>query len=289
MFVTKYVAAVIVAVVSLGAHAQISHAQEATTSPTMNVHNAMEVEQQVREFFADVAVMVAIARCESKFRQYTDGGNVLRGGAGGGMVGVFQFNERMHSSAALTRGFDITTLEGNIGYAKHLYEHAGTDPWISSFGCWNSALSTKEGMEDSVLNRDLSFGQTHSQVRTLQELLNRAGFVVADSGPGSLGNETIMFGNFTRAAVRKFQCEQHIACGGNEYTTGYGLLGEQTRRALLSYAVDAKPMTSTRTTTNVTKNSATSAEKEREALQARINELLRLVAELQKHLALQTN
>ena len=38
------------------------------------------VEATVREYFADIPVMIEIARCESKFRQFADSGNVLRGG-----------------------------------------------------------------------------------------------------------------------------------------------------------------------------------------------------------------
>ncbi len=75
--------------------------------------------------------MVQIARCESNFRQYTDSGKPFRGGANGGMVGVFQLYEKVHTAGAHALGFDITTLEGNIGYARHIYEQEGTTPWAS--------------------------------------------------------------------------------------------------------------------------------------------------------------
>lgn len=84
------------------------------------------VEKRVREYFADVPDMIAIARCESNFRQYTDSGLPFRGGA---MVGVFQFYETLHASRARSLGFDITTLEGNLGYARKLYSESGTTPW----------------------------------------------------------------------------------------------------------------------------------------------------------------
>jgi len=94
------------------------------------------VEKRVREYFKDVPVMIEIARCESGFRQYTDAGNVLYGGRGG-MVGVFQFYEVIHQTAANRLGYDITTLEGNLKYARELYNTEGTSPWQSSFDCWN--------------------------------------------------------------------------------------------------------------------------------------------------------
>jgi hypothetical protein len=95
------------------------------------IHDKAEVEALVRETFANTPVMIEVAKCESSFRQYTDGGSVFRGGAGGEMVGVFQFYGSVHAVTALTLGFNIDTLEGNVGYAKHLYESSGTDPWKS--------------------------------------------------------------------------------------------------------------------------------------------------------------
>jgi hypothetical protein len=104
----------------------------ATSSATSTqVHDAVAVEKQVRDYFADIPVMIEIARCESKFRQFTDAGNVLRGGSGGGMVGIFQFFESIHAKTALGLGFDLKTVEGNVGYARHLYTSEGTSPWAS--------------------------------------------------------------------------------------------------------------------------------------------------------------
>jgi hypothetical protein len=114
-----------------------AHAGTLPASTSPNIHSAVVVEKHVREFFKDAPVMIEIARCESKFRQYTDAGNVLRGGSSGGMVGVFQFFESIHVAAALKLGFDITTLEGNLGYARHVYTTQGTTPWNSAKSCWN--------------------------------------------------------------------------------------------------------------------------------------------------------
>jgi peptidoglycan hydrolase-like protein with peptidoglycan-binding domain len=72
-----------------------------------------------------------------------------------------------------------------------------------------------------------------AQVMTLQQILNRSGFVIAPSGPGAPGSETSYFGAMTREAVRKFQCAKGIACDGSESTSGYGLVGPRTRAALI--------------------------------------------------------
>jgi len=95
------------------------------------------VEQSVREYFADIPVMIEIARCESKFRQFADSGNVLRGGVGGQMVGVFQFFDRYHTSPAYELGFDIETVDGNLAYARYVYDRQGTAPWDSVRDCWD--------------------------------------------------------------------------------------------------------------------------------------------------------
>lgn len=101
-----------------------------------------EVEAEVRDVFADTPVMIDVARCESKFRQFTDAGNVLRGGYGGQMIGVFQFYESVHGDAAADLGHDLSTLEGNIAYAQHLYDTSGTTPWESSQACWETSTAT---------------------------------------------------------------------------------------------------------------------------------------------------
>jgi len=111
--------------------------------PASTAHGA-SVEEKIKEFFKDDPVMVEIARCESKFRQFSDDGTPLRGGWGGGMVGVFQIYESVHAKSAETLGFDLQTLEGNLGYAKHLFKAEGTSPWNSAKSCWGETVTAKQ-------------------------------------------------------------------------------------------------------------------------------------------------
>ena len=111
--------------------AATTSAATSTEASAATNHNAVAVEKKVREYFADIPVMIEIARCESKFRQFTDSGVVLRGGGSEGMIGIFQFYEVIHKQAALALGFDINTVEGNLGYARHLYDQSGSTPWAS--------------------------------------------------------------------------------------------------------------------------------------------------------------
>lgn len=117
--------------VPLGYAATTTPATTVSTSTTNSRLSQQEIEAKVRTYFADTPVMIEIARCESKFRQFTDAGNVFYGGAGGGMVGVFQFFESIHKAPARALGYDLATVEGNLGYAKHLYNEQGTTPWQS--------------------------------------------------------------------------------------------------------------------------------------------------------------
>lgn len=243
--------------------------------PSKPIHNSAAVEQAVRTFFADTPIMAEIARCESKFRQFTDSGNVLRGGYGNNMIGVFQFNEPVHAKAAKSLGLDINTLDGNLGYAKHLYLQSGTDPWVSSLTCWNVPTKTAKTKTTAAEFTDLVFGQADPRVRELQQDLNAAGFVIVSTGPGSPGQETTMFGSLTRDALRRFQCAEKIACSGSEYATGYGLYNEKTHEALQAYT----PKKTAKTNTN-----PLSAE-QRASILAQIAELTELVLELQKALA----
>ena len=71
--------------------------------------------------------------------------------------------------------------------------------------------------------RDLSLGTVSDDVRELQKFLNRQGFTVAPTGPGSAGNETTRFGYATRAALKQFQTSKSIP------PTGY--FGPLTRAA----------------------------------------------------------
>lgn len=97
------------------------------------------VEQYVREYYAETPVLIEIARCESRFRQYDETGAVLRGEIVRDDIGIMQINDYYHGDTAETGGYDIRTIEGNLAYAKMLYEKEGTAPWRASKACWGKA------------------------------------------------------------------------------------------------------------------------------------------------------
>lgn len=94
------------------------------------------IEVKVEETFGPDSVMLSVARCESTMRHWDESGNVLRNKQGSSAVGVFQIMASYHEAPARDLGYDITTLEGNIGYAEYLYHTQGLQPWYASENCW---------------------------------------------------------------------------------------------------------------------------------------------------------
>jgi hypothetical protein len=243
------------------------------------------IEARVRALFPNAPIMTDIARCESKFRQYTDAGNPLRGGLGGAMIGVFQIHETVHRTFAKSLGMDIDTLDGNLAYAKYLYDREGTNPWISSFGCWGASVAdAASDSSGAALTSTLTLGVISPEVLTLQKILNTVGFTLATEGPGSPGNETTKFGALTRVAVRKFQCAKLNICSGDEYSTGYGLVGVRTRTTLLE-ASSAAPAAQAPVPSPPAPSQVSDEAAEIARLQALVEELTAQLAALKQQLA----
>lgn len=109
------------------------------------------IRDKVEDVFGDDHVMVDVARCESSFRQFDADGDVLVNEESDA-VGIFQLLEDWHETAAENIGLSIYTVEGNIEYAKELYEVDGLKPWSPSSLCWddgNVEGTWIEGQEES--------------------------------------------------------------------------------------------------------------------------------------------
>ncbi len=66
-------------------------------------------------------------------------------------------------------------------------------------------LSTPILLKPILFSKDLKFRMMDPDVLRLQQYLNTHGFILAESGVGSLGHETVSFGALTLAAVKRFQ------------------------------------------------------------------------------------
>ena len=111
---------------------------ESATAGEETKKTNLTTEEAVKAYFHDIPVMTTVAFCESTFRHYDANGNVLRGVVNGSDVGVMQINTYYHGSTAKKLGLDLTTMEGNMAYARYLYEEQGTAPWVHSQPCWGS-------------------------------------------------------------------------------------------------------------------------------------------------------
>ena len=94
-------------------------------------------EDIVRDQFADLPIMVEIAKCESHFTQFDKDGSIHRGVINNADVGAFQINEYYHLKESKNLKLDIYTVEGNLAYARHLFKKEGTEPWSASSPCWS--------------------------------------------------------------------------------------------------------------------------------------------------------
>lgn len=94
--------------------------------------------------------------------------------------------------------------------------------------------------------RNLTVGSSGMDVKTLQQFLNAIGFKIANSGPGSPGNETNLFGSLTKAALAKWQASVGISPAS-------GYFGPLTRAKITSVSVPvASPAASPAATPVVT-------------------------------------
>jgi len=112
----------------------------ATSSPskTKNVfYSTSTIREAVIKEFGTSSIMIAVASCESHFRQTNKDGSVFRGKQNPKDVGALQINEYYHLADAKKLGLNIHTLEGNIAYARILYDRNGTRDWNWSKPMWS--------------------------------------------------------------------------------------------------------------------------------------------------------
>ncbi len=112
-------------------------AGDINTQSQAAIEKPVTLAKYVQEYFAETPVLAEIAFCESTLRQVDKSGKVLRGKVNSDDVGLMQINEVYHGEKAKSMDMNLETIEGNLAYAKYLYDKEGTRPWNSSAKCWN--------------------------------------------------------------------------------------------------------------------------------------------------------
>lgn len=88
------------------------------------------------------ALLKHIASCESwgdpnkEPREFNASGTVLRGYPNPNDVGLAQINLPTWGAKAKELGDDLFTYQGNLAFAKWLFDHEGDAPWKYSKNCW---------------------------------------------------------------------------------------------------------------------------------------------------------
>lgn len=99
------------------------------------------VKAHIEAQFGVGTPMVAVAMCESGLVQFDDFNHVLRGHITPADIGTFQVNVEYHGNRAKKLGINLYSLDGNIEYAKYLYDKNGLKDWEASRGCWSKLIS----------------------------------------------------------------------------------------------------------------------------------------------------
>lgn len=99
------------------------------------------VKSHIEAVFGANSPMVQVAQCESGLTQFDAPNHVLRGRITPADIGLFQVNAEYHADQAKKLGINLYSLDGNIQYAKYLYNKNGLRDWNASKSCWKKPVS----------------------------------------------------------------------------------------------------------------------------------------------------
>ena len=119
---------------------------------------------------------------------------------------------------AITNTTTIAEIKALIAKLKAQIAIMQTNPSLE-------AVTTSASLNTSF-KHNLSSGLKGEDVKNLQKFLNSQGFLIAETGDGSTGKETITFGTLTKAALIKFQKANGI--------DAIGIMGPITRAKIQS-------------------------------------------------------
>lgn len=109
----------------------------APISPEVIVNEVSVIKEVWGE---DSHIGLAIAQCESGIKQKING--VIVSNPVTADRGTFQINVEYHGDTARKMDLNIYTIEGNVLYAKYLFDKNGTRDWRASEHCWSKLLTS---------------------------------------------------------------------------------------------------------------------------------------------------
>ncbi|MFA5000983.1 MAG: GLUG motif-containing protein [Candidatus Paceibacterota bacterium] len=127
------------------------------------------------------------------------------------VTATFEAIPSSHSSGGSSVSSQVSNLlaMGNTQAAQALMTQYPTlftnQPIVPTAPTSDSGHSTFAGKSVLLKSADLKTGVSSPFVKLLQQYLNASGFILAKTGPGSPGHETLMFGALTRGALARFQ------------------------------------------------------------------------------------
>lgn len=172
-------------------------------------------------------------------------------------IGAYQYsqgqvvpNDMTESETSLSNQVNsqVVSLSSGGGSAEsNASVGGGGGGAVSSVGGESSSISPETTAVSSSVSASasinpafsgtLSPGSTGTGVKDLQIFLNSEGYTVAQTGPGSSGDETTYFGALTSGALRRFQSAHSLP--------STGVLDATTEAVINSIAVSSAPSAST--------------------------------------------
>jgi peptidoglycan hydrolase-like protein with peptidoglycan-binding domain len=116
--------------------------------------------------------------------------------------------ETDHFSLFVLFGKEIQKRSNTFGYRKINTTSQTIYKDQSSENVIDNESSTSKSIYSIDINLEL--GMNNEKVINLQKFLNEQGFIIAQNGPGSIGNETSYFGTLTQKALIEFQIANNI-------------------------------------------------------------------------------
>ena len=119
--------AVVMTLFPLVSHADnfVQNDYSATSTPSemrVIVRNALQMSK-----IDDISVVMAVVECESHFRQYDASGDVLASPTDD--YGVMQINAHYWYEKAVSMGYDIFSIDGNINMGIFILKTSGIKAW----------------------------------------------------------------------------------------------------------------------------------------------------------------